>query len=53
MPLSDTVSCSLLPVGRHIRPLRRCAHDASRDRHERREGAQDWWRLRIPTETAV
>ena len=40
---------SALPVGRHIQPLRRCAHDATRGMHERREGAQDWWRLRIPT----
>lgn len=47
MPLSDTVPWSLLPVGRHIRPLRRRAHDATRVRHDRREGAQDWWRLRI------
>jgi hypothetical protein len=45
---------SLLRVGRHVRPLRHRAHDAARDRHERRGGS--WgrsWRLRIQAEAAV
>ena len=56
MPLADTsalVSCAVVRAGRHVRPLRHSAHDATRGGHEHREGAQGRGRLRVPAEAAV